>query len=381
MSRASARCRSARVVVARDRVDQAETGEHEPEAAPVAERGAELERVLELLARRRRGRPATSARYARRTSDGRQPRVVAGSREARGALVEQRARPCECRRARGRSRPGSRARSSTAASHEISTNGCSVSSKTCRSAGPASGQARPDLGDVERRGDPSRRAARARGTRSMLSARSRSALAQVAAHPARDAERVDADRLGGGEALAPRELERPLEPRHARRRPSSLAIAELAEELQRPPLALARRRSRARRRGSPRRAPCRVRACRLRKSIAAAASSASARSAVRSGAAASAAAKRRFASSRSIRRSQNGEQRDAEARARRAGSRASSVSSAARRFAASRSSRGESRSRSASASAQRACRSASAAASPASSSRSRAYMRTVSSRR
>ena len=170
-----------------------------------------------------------------------------------------------------------------------------------------------------------------------------------------DAERVDADRLRGGEALAPRELERALEPRH-RDVGRVAGDAELSQELERPPLGVRIADlgcdgvallgvSRAPGRASP-----------LRKSIAAAASSASARRAVRSGAAARAWSKRRCASWRSIRRSQNGPSATHK-RSASPGARSSSVSSAARRFAASRSSRGELRSCSAKASAQRACRS------------------------
>ena len=65
----------------------------------------------------------------------------------------------------------------------------------------------------------------------------------------RDAERVDADRLGRGEPLAARELERPLEPGH-RDLDRVARDAELAEELQRAPLERARLRSPRRRRGS-----------------------------------------------------------------------------------------------------------------------------------
>jgi hypothetical protein len=49
------------------------------------------------------------------------------------------------------------------------------------------------------------------------------------------AERVDADRLGGGEPLTPGELERPLDPGH-RDAGVVARYAELSQELERPPL-------------------------------------------------------------------------------------------------------------------------------------------------
>ncbi len=229
-------------------------------------------------------------------------------------------------------------------------------------------------GDVIRSGEP----ASARKS-SMLWATSSSARARSPQDPVGDAERVDADRLRGGEALAPRELERALEPRH-RDVGRVAGDAELPEELERPPLGARDRRSRdatawlssAYGEAAGERAAAEVDRRRGEQRLA--------RRAVRSGAAASASSKRRCASWRSIRRSQNGHSATHK-RSASPGARSSSVSSATRRFAASRSSRGEPRSSSASASAQRACRSASAAVSPASSSRSRAYRRTVSSRR
>ena len=220
-------------------------------------------------------------------------------------------------------------------------------------------------GDGIRSGEPA-----SAPKRSMLSRQELLGAGQIAEDPVRDAERVDADRLTGSEALTSCELERALEPRH--RDVGRVARdAELSQELERSPLGV-----RVADLGCdgvalldvwerpPEIAP-------LRKSIAAAASSASARSAVRCGAAARASSKRRCASWRSIRRNQNGPARRRSAARRwapaRVACRAPLAGSRRRgRAAASRARR------SASTSAQRACRSASAALSPASSSRSRA---------
>ena len=172
---------------------------------------------------------------------------------------------------------------------------------------------------------------------------------EVVEHPAGHAEGVDADRLPAGEPLATGELEPLLDPRH-RHAGCVGGDPELAQPLERAPL-----RARVPEPGGE---PVGLlsllqASAPLRNSIAAAARYASQRSGSSSDAEASVSRNRRFASPSSMRRSLNGHSGIAR-RSAPAGSLSSSVSSAARRFAASRSSAGAARSASASASAQRA---------------------------
>ena len=99
-----------------------------------------------------------------------------------------------------------------------------------------SGWLMPDLRDVQRRGN--------RVGRSLERAERLDALRdelvgarQVAGDPARDAERVDADRLAGGKSLPARKLECTLEPGH-RDLGRVACDPELPEELQRAPFVM-----------------------------------------------------------------------------------------------------------------------------------------------
>ena len=142
MSRASARCRSALVVVAGRRLDEAEAREHEPDAAPVAvarRSSSASSSIARAPSRRALGELEVAAP---RRAPSAWPALVAGGREARARSrrAASRARSRSPAHARDAGLVGERV-ADRPSSQEISTNGCSVSSKTmpeprsCRRAG------------------------------------------------------------------------------------------------------------------------------------------------------------------------------------------------------------------------------------------------------
>ena len=164
---------------------------------------------------------------------GRETRVVVGGLEACGALVEQRVRAGEvAERARDAGLVRERVADRRLA-RDLDERLQRVLEEELQ-AGPAFGRPLRISAMLSGEGIVSAQPSRARKSVDALGQQAVGAR-EVAEHPLGDAERVDAERLRGCEALRAGECERALEPRNGDVR-LVLRHAELADELERTPL-------------------------------------------------------------------------------------------------------------------------------------------------